>query len=150
MIVLVVENVNYIKNKIIIDLKPLSPTWPWFTNAMMVIKWVEGGIHPNDARYQFRNAIWRLQNDKKYKRKTFVLILNIKPSLELSFWPALILNNSLLVYMESRYQAEVPPPGFSCHFWTILTFFRGGLTSYLTLFKVAIWRHQDEFFPPPA
>ena len=45
-IVSVVENVNYIKNKIIIDLKSLSPTWPWFMNAMMVIKQVEGGFVP--------------------------------------------------------------------------------------------------------
>ena len=72
-------------------------------NAMMVIKRMDGEICPDDARHIFSNAIW----------KTLILKFNIKTSLELSFWPALILNNSLLFYMESKYLAEVPPPGFS-------------------------------------
>ena len=82
-------------------------------NAMMVIKQTEGEIRPDDARYIFKNAIWSLQNDKKYRRKTLILTFNLKPSLDLSFRPALSLNNSLLLYMESQYQAEVPPPGSS-------------------------------------
>ena len=76
-------------------------------NAMIVIKRTEGEIRPDDARHIFKNSIWWLQNDKKYKRKTLILTFNLKPSLDLSFWPALSLNNSLLLYMESRYRAEV-------------------------------------------
>ena len=82
-------------------------------NAMIVIKRTEGEIRPDDARHIFKNSIWWLQNDKKYKKKTLILTFNLKPSLDLSFWPALSFNNSLLLCMESQYRAEVPPPGFS-------------------------------------
>ena len=88
-------------------------------NAMMVIKRTEGEICPDDARHLFKNAIWWLQNDKKYKRKTLILTFNLKPSLDLSFWPALSFNNSLL----TLYGVSTPGRGPSTRFFMNLMSF---------------------------